>query len=121
MAKHQCLSCNEPFESPEFYSYILRLRSKTVNCLRCQTDNFIVPKKNVMYFLLLLASILVGLIIFALPNIGFAVATYSHADGSFRIGWLPLIGGGILGLGAARLIMNLFNWDKHDTTHWERS
>ncbi len=110
MARHQCLSCDEPFESPEFYSYILRLRSKTVNCIRCQKDNFIVPKRGALYFILLLLSILFGLFIFALINIGFAAATYSEANDTFRIGALPLFGGGFLALGSARLIMNLFNW-----------
>jgi len=110
MARHKCLSCDEPFESPEFYSFMLRLRSKTVNCMRCQTDNFIVPSKNAAYFFLLLLSIIFGLLIFAIINVGFAVATYSAADDSFRIGWLPVVGGALLGLGSARLIMNLFNW-----------
>ena len=110
MARHHCLSCNEPFESPEFYTYLLKLRSKTVNCMRCQTDNFIVPKKNVTYFILLLFSILLGLAIFAFLNVGFAMATYNNLDESFRIGWLPLAAGFILGLGGGRLVMNIFNW-----------
>jgi len=110
MARHQCLSCGEAFESPEFYGYMLKLRSKTVNCLRCQTDNFIVPKKNVLYFIFLLLAIVVGIIVFAIINIGFAVATYNQADDTFRIGWLPLVGGVILALGSSRVMMNIFNW-----------
>lgn len=110
MARHQCLSCGEAFESPEFYNYMLKLRSKTVNCLRCQTDNFIVPKKNVAYFIFLLLALGFGLLVFSVINIGFAVATYNEADDTFRVGWLPLVGGGILALGSSRLIMNIFNW-----------
>ncbi len=110
MAKHQCLSCGERFEGPEFFSYLLKLRSKTVLCLRCQTDNYIVPQRNVAYFIFLLISILTGLIIFAIPNLGFAAATYSPSTETYRVSFLALIGGAALGLAAARLVMNVFNW-----------
>lgn len=110
MAKHNCLSCSEPFEGPEFFSYMMRLRSKTVECLRCQAENYVVPKKGASYFLLVLSSILIGIIIFLLINIAYGVATYNSYDGSFRIGWLAVVGGAFLGLGAARLILNVFNW-----------
>jgi len=110
MAKLKCLNCSEPFESPEFFSYIMRLRSKTVLCLRCQEENYVVPKRGASYFLLLLMSILIGIIIFLLINIAYAAGTYNSYDGSFRISWLGVVGGAILGTGAARLIMNIFNW-----------
>jgi len=110
MARHQCLNCGEPFEGPEFTSYILKLRSKTVKCLRCLQDNFIVPKKNASYILFLLIALTVGIVIFLTINIGFAVATYSDLDGSFKIGWLPIVGGAMLSIGTMRLLMNLFNW-----------
>jgi len=110
MAKLQCLNCSEPFETPEFFTYLMRLRSKTVICLRCQEENYVVPKKGATYFLLLLISILFGIVIFLLLNIAYGIGTYNEYDGSFRIGWLPLIGGAVLGTGAARLIMNVFNW-----------
>ena len=89
---------------------MLRLRSKTVNCMRCQTDNFIVPQKNISYFVFILASLLFGFIIFLLPNIAFAMDTYSKFDRTYKIGLLPLIAGGVLGLAAARLLMNILNW-----------
>ena len=110
MAKHKCLSCHEPFESPEFFNYLMRLRSKTVICLRCQDDNYVVAKKGGTYFLLLIISILIGLIIFAIPNIAFGIGTYNEVSGSFRVSWIAVVGGAILGVGAIRLIMNLFNW-----------
>lgn len=110
MAKLKCLSCSEPFETPEFFSYMMRLRSKTVECLRCQNENYVVPKKGASYFLLLLSAILVGIVIFLLVNFAYALATYNDYDGSFRVGWLPIVGGAFLGLGTARLIMNIFNW-----------
>ncbi len=110
MAKHNCLNCSEPFESPEFFTYLMRLRSKTVLCLRCQEENYVVPKKGASYFLLLLISILIGIAIFLSANIAYGVASYSSYDGSFRISWLGVVGGAILGTGAARLIMNVFNW-----------
>lgn len=110
MARHHCLSCTEPFERPEFFAFMLRLRSKTVNCMRCQTDNFIIPQKNISYVVFILASLLFGFVIFLLPNIAFAMDTYSEFDGSFKIGLLPLIAGGVLGLAAARLLMNILNW-----------
>lgn len=111
MARHHCLSCNEPFERPEFFSYILRLRSKTVVCIRCQDDNYVVPNRGGLYFVCLLISILAGLAIFAFVNIGFAFATYNPNDDSFRISYLALAGGIALGLGFARLIMNILNWN----------
>lgn len=78
--------------------------------MRCQTDNFIVPKKNGAYFIFLLISILFGVFIFLLPNIGFAMATYNPARETYSIGLLPVIAGGFFGLGAARVMMNIFNW-----------
>lgn len=110
MAKLKCLSCDEPFERPEFFGYMMRLRSKTVSCLRCQDENYVVPKKGATYVILFLCSILVGIIIFLMTNIAYGVATYNEYDGSFRVGWLALAGGAFLGLGAARVIMNIFNW-----------
>ncbi len=89
---------------------MMRLRSKTIECLRCQDENYVVPKKNTTYFLLLLSSILVGIIIFLAANIAYGVASYNPYDGSFRISWLGVVGGAILGTGAARVIMNVFNW-----------
>ena len=111
MARHHCLSCNEPFERPEFFSYMLRLRSKTVICIRCQNDNYVVPNRGGLYFICLLISFLAGLAIFAFLNVGFAIATYSDYDGSFRISYLALAVGGALGLGFGRIIMNILNWN----------
>jgi len=110
MSKHKCLSCGEPFEGPEFFSYLLCLRSKTVVCMRCQDDNFVVAKKGASYFVLLLIAILVGLIIFAVPSIAIAIGTYNEISDTFRISWLAVIVGALLGVGVARLMMNLFNW-----------
>lgn len=110
MAKHNCLSCSEPFESPEFFTYLMRLRSKTVLCLRCQDENYVVPKKGASYFLLLLISILIGIVIFLLVNIAYGVASYNEYDGTFAISWLGVAGGAVLGTAIARLIMNIFNW-----------
>ena len=52
-----------------------------------------------------------GLAIFAFLNVGFAIATYSDYDGSFRISYLALAVGGALGLGFGRIIMNILNWN----------
>ena len=110
MPKKSCLECSEPFEFTEFSSYMLKLRSSTVPCVRCGTENYIVPSKGIKYFGLLILSILLGLLIFLAANIVFAMATYDPSSGSFRIGTLPAILGAVLGLGAARVIMNIFNW-----------
>ena len=67
--------------------------------------------RDSLYFVCLLISILAGLAIFAFVNIGFAFATYNPNDDSFRISYLALAGGIALGLGFARLIMNILNWN----------
>lgn len=111
MAKHHCLNCDEPFERPEFFDYIMRLRSKTVFCLRCQTDNYIVPIRGIVYLICLLISMLIGLSIFVFLNVGFAYSTYNSYDGSFRISYLALAGGAALGLAVGRFMMNILNWN----------
>ena len=51
-----CRNCGEPFEWPEFSSYMMRLSSGTIDCIRCQTENYTVPRRDAMYFLVLLFS-----------------------------------------------------------------
>lgn len=107
--KH-CRQCDEKFEWPEFSSYLIKLRSTTIRCLRCQTENYIVPQRGLMWGIVLLCSLLSGLTLFLLINGGVAIATFNETDGTVRISYLLVIVGAVLGVGLARLIMNIYNW-----------
>jgi len=106
----QCLNCSEPFEWPEFSSYMLRLKSKTVDCVRCQTENYIVPKKGFTYFLTLAVSVILGLIIFLGLQIITAIQTYNPEDDTFAISYLMVFIGAILGMAVIRISLNILNW-----------
>jgi len=109
--KNLCQECGEPFEWPEFSSFMLSLRTATIDCIRCQTENHKVVKKNVSYFFVLLVSIFIGFLFFILINIPYMISSYDPYDGTTRMsGWF--IGLGFFGgLYVGRIIMNIYYWN----------
>jgi len=106
----QCQNCGEPFEWPEFSAYMLRLRSSTIDCLRCQTENYIIPKKGLVYFVLLTISSLIGIAFFLGVQLAVAIGTYNEYEDSFKISFLAIAFGFIVGLGIVRITLNILHW-----------
>lgn len=105
--KNRCLKCDEPFEAPEFFSFMLKLKSRTVRCLRCQTENYFVPKWTIGYILTLLGSAFIGLIIF-LGGI-LLLSTYD-AYGTSRTPIWAIILSVFIGIGFVWFVLNIYTW-----------
>ena len=46
---HYCLNCGEQFGPTEFFDYMVKLRSTTIDCYKCPAENYLVPTKNLRF------------------------------------------------------------------------
>lgn len=109
-----CLNCGEPFGWTELSHYMTRLKSQTIDCYRCQTENYIVRRKRGLYFLILLMAALIFLSIFLFVNLVYAYGTYDPYDDTFRVSYFMLFVGFALGMAGARIVLTLYHWKTGD-------
>ena len=106
--KNKCLKCSEPFDAPEFFSYMLKPRSRTIHCLRCQTENYFVPNWSLAYFVFLALCVFIGFIIFACVFV--MMGSYDEYTGEFSFKLWSIVIGTAIGSSAVWLLINLFTW-----------
>jgi len=109
-----CLNCGDEFERPEFSAYMMRLRSMTIDCFRCQTENYLVPVKGPSFGLALLGALGMGL----LASLIFWYAVYVFATSNTRLGLFMAFfagAGGVLSfLAVTRLVLKIHHWKNAD-------
>lgn len=124
--RHKCLHCDEGFEWHEFSRFMTSMRGRALTCIRCVERNYLVPKKNLLYYLVLFISIGVGLSIFVFLSLLLPGAIVSESGGVFAILGLFIISGVALGIICASLIMRVYNWmtgtfsdDRAHESYWD--
>ena len=108
--RHQCQHCGEAFEGQEFSRFMATLRGSALTCIRCVERNYLVPRKNLLYYLVWLLSIGAGLCIFMFMSLLLPAATMREGDGVFVISGLFIFMGAALGIGCVHFIMRVYNW-----------
>ena len=88
-----------------------KLNTKMVTCVRCLTENYLLRERGLSYYLFLLGSILVGLIVFLGIAMAVPLASYNEVNGTFRISYVMLVIGGALGTAVMTIIMKIINWN----------
>ena len=110
MADKVCGNCGDGFGMPEFSSFMLSLKSRTVRCLVCGTENYFVPGWGAKAWLGRLVCIGVGVLFFLAVQALIAAATYNEIDGTIRVSWMALVFGAAFGAILGRVIWNIGVW-----------
>ena len=107
--QRQCAFCDEPFDGPEFWSFMLQRNSKTFDCMRCETKNYFVQpdRHSTIGLIVLCASMLLSL----LPVIAGLIWVAAFYLGYIDVLWLwAPIGATILTMGLIRVALKLYKW-----------
>ena len=107
--KRQCAYCSEPFDGPEFWSFLLQRDSRTFICMRCDNENYFVKadkgsKIGLMFlFIVMLISltpVILGLLWVAAFYLGYIDVLWL---------WAP-IGAAVLTSLLIRIAIKVYRW-----------
>lgn len=93
MATHQCLNCGEPFGRAEFFDYMLSLFSTTIDCYKCPAENYLVPNKSLMNFIMRISclAVIAGLIWFTIGFLWDVLRSGEYPVGAGRNARVPIL------------------------------
>jgi len=105
----QCAFCSEPFDGPEFWSFMLQRSSKTFDCMRCDETNYFVQsdKHSTIGLIFLTVAMVLSLLPVIAGLIWVAAFYLAYVDVLWL--WAP-IGATILTLALIRVALKLYKW-----------
>jgi len=107
--ERQCAFCGEPFDGPEFWSFILQRSSKTFQCMRCDETSYFVQadERSSIGLVFLTLAMLISL----LPVIAGLVWVAAFYLGYIDVLWLwAPIGATILTMALIRVALKVYKW-----------
>lgn len=109
-----CQACSDPFGWPEYINYMMAPYSTTVDCYRCQAENYVRPRKTWFYRMVKLITYLISGAILLTPFLQFhhVIDTTNHMSLKLSMPLMGLFFVASLGLSIVIhfTIMKTFNW-----------
>lgn len=107
--QRHCAFCSEPFDGPEFWSFVLQKNSRSFTCMRCESESFFVqPDTNnplglmiiSLVMIISLAPLILGLLWVAAFLLGYVDLLWV---------WAP-IGAALLTAALMRFALKIYRW-----------
>lgn len=105
----QCAFCEEPFDGPEFWSFMLQKNSRSLTCIRCENESFFVqPDKNSTFGMIALISAMLISLLPLILGLAWVVAFYLGYIDTLWL-WAP-IGAALLTAALIRFALKIYRW-----------
>lgn len=107
--QRQCAFCSEPFDGPEFWSFMLQRSARAFNCMRCDNENFFVlpDKDSKLGFIALCIMMLISLLPCLLGLAWVAAFYLAYIDVLWL--WAP-IGATFLSFALINISLKIYRW-----------